>query len=63
MVLTVLKKEKDKYTAQKMEIFYLEETNIVGVLAEALTAQVKTILANESRALSADAAREFVEKG
>lgn len=43
------------------QIRYLEETNIVGVLAEALTAQVKTVLANEGRALSADAAVEFKE--
>jgi hypothetical protein len=36
--------------------FYLEETNVVGVLTEALTAEIKTVLADEGRALSADTA-------
>ena len=36
--------------------FYLEETNVVSVLTEALTAEIKTVLADESRALSADTA-------
>ena len=35
---------------------YLEEANVVGVLTEALTAQVQTVLADEGRALSADTA-------
>lgn len=38
---------------------YLEETNVVGVLTEALTAEIKAVLADESRALSADTATQW----
>jgi hypothetical protein len=34
------------------------EANIVGVLAEALTADVEVVLADETSLVSADAARE-----
>lgn len=39
-----------------IDLAVLEETNVVGVLTEALTAKIKTVLADESRALSADTA-------
>lgn len=35
---------------------YLVETNIAGVLAEALTAEIKVILADEGSTLGADTA-------
>jgi hypothetical protein len=36
--------------------YYLVETNLVGVLAEALTAEIKAVLADEGGALGADTA-------
>lgn len=35
---------------------YLVETNIVGVLAEALTAEIEVVLADEGSTLGADTA-------
>ena len=48
-----------KYNNRDLTV--LEETNIAGVLTEALTAKIKTVLADEGRALSADTAINWME--
>jgi hypothetical protein len=42
---------------QPVRLAELEEANVVGVLTEALTAQIQAVLANKSTALSADTAK------
>lgn len=47
---------------QKGGMAYLVETDIVGVLTEALTAEIKVILADQSAALGADTATSNRDK-
>ena len=42
--------------AHLLELMYLDESDVGGLLAEALTADVKTVLADETGLVGADAA-------
>jgi hypothetical protein len=41
------------------EVAYLVETNVLGLLTEALTAQVKVVLADQTSLVLADAAKRM----
>lgn len=60
--LTVLQKNEIRIHPKTTLNNYLVETDIAGVLTEALTAEVELVLADQSGSLAADTAKEEKKK-